>query len=295
MASPPQLAALLEEIRLAVDGELDRWLPPADESPVRLHEAMRYAVFAGGKRLRPALAIVTARGFGVPDRDVLPPAASLELVHTYSLIHDDLPCMDDDDLRRGLPTCHKKFGEAVAVLAGDALLTLAFEVIASFDANAGVRAELGRVLARAAGSRGMVAGQVLDLEGEGAPPTASRVEAIHRRKTAALLGASVVMGVVAARADRDLWARYQAFGENLGLAFQIVDDILDLEGTSEKLGKTPGKDVAQEKLTYPAAVGVEAARLEARRLTEKAKGCIDGLPAQDTLAAIAVRLLNRIA
>jgi geranylgeranyl diphosphate synthase type II len=246
----------------AVDAALDRWVPPESENPSTIHRAMRYSLFAGGKRIRPLLCIAAAEAVSPAPAGIESAACALELIHTYSLIHDDLPALDNDDLRRGRPTCHKVFGDAMAILAGDALLTLAFEALSKLEnADACRRIELVRELATAAGTvGGMIGGQVNDLEGEGQPPTASLLESIHRAKTGALLRASVRMGAIYAGADPGELAALTAFGEHIGLAFQIVDDVLDVEQSSEALGKTAGKDAAQKKITFPAVYGIERSR-----------------------------------
>lgn len=240
-----------------IDAALDRLLPAETEPPETIHRAMRYSVFAGGKRIRPILCLEAARAVAGADvagiEDV---ACSLELIHTYSLIHDDLPALDNDDLRRGRPTSHKVFGEAMAILAGDALLTFAFEVLAR-AASAALVAEL----AHAAGtSGGMIAGQVHDIEGENQPPAEELLERIHRAKTGALLRCSLRLGAMHAGAAGAQLQALSRFGEHIGLAFQIVDDILDVTQTSEQLGKTAGKDAAQHKITFPAVYGLEASR-----------------------------------
>lgn len=260
-----ELLPFLSWARQEVDRILDRLLPRSEEPPAALHTAMRYALFAGGKRLRPALTLAACEALGGAASAALAPAAALEMIHTYSLIHDDLPCMDDDDLRRGRPTCHKVHGEAVALLAGDALLTAAFGVLAAEVADPDQARELAGLLARAAGSLGMVGGQVLDLEGEGAPPGLDRVEAIHRRKTAALLAACLEAGAVAAGASPERRALMAEAGLALGLAFQIQDDVLDETSDAAALGKTPGKDRRTGKQTWPACVGLDSSRAEAER------------------------------
>ncbi len=244
-----------------IDQALDRVLPLESENPSTIHRAMRYSVFAGGKRVRPLLAIAAADVI-VPDAPGIETAAcSLELIHTYSLIHDDLPALDNDDLRRGRPTCHKVFGDAMAILAGDSLLTLAFELLSKLYAPAERRIELVRELSTASGTiGGMIGGQVNDIEGEQQKPTAELLESIHRAKTGALLRASVRMGAIYAGADRSQLDALTAFGEHIGLAFQIVDDVLDVEQSSEALGKTAGKDAKQQKITFPAVYGIEKSR-----------------------------------
>ncbi len=249
----------LQENRRLVDSALDRGVPAESVPPETIHKAMRYSLFAGGKRIRPVLAIAAAQAVSDAPLGVESAACALELVHTYSLIHDDLPALDNDDLRRGRPTCHKVYGEAMAILAGDALLTLAFEVLSKLDTLDAVRKVwLIQELASASGTLGgLIAGQVNDLEGEGKHPTAHRLESIHRAKTGALLRASVRLGAIYAGADQEQLAALSCYGEHLGLAFQIVDDILDVEQSSEALGKTAGKDAQQHKITFPAVYGPE--------------------------------------
>jgi geranylgeranyl diphosphate synthase type II len=245
----------------AIEQTLDGLTPPQHAGPEAIHKAMRYSLFAGGKRIRPILCIAAAEAVADVAPGVEAAACSLELVHTYSLIHDDLPALDNDDLRRGRPTCHKVFGDAMAILAGDALLTLAFQVLAQLRVDGHRRALLAEELATAAGTvGGMIGGQVYDLEGEGKRPTAILLEQIHRAKTGALLRASVRMGGIYAGADEVQLAALSKYGEHVGLAFQIVDDILDVEQPSEKLGKTAGKDAEQHKITFPAVYGMERSR-----------------------------------
>jgi len=255
------LAEYMARQQRAVEAALDRWVPGEDENPGTIHRAMRYSLFAGGKRVRPLLAMAAAEAVSDAPSGIESCACALEMIHTYSLIHDDLPALDNDDLRRGRPTCHKVFGDAMAILAGDALLTLAFEVLAKLDAGAERRVELVRELAMASGTvGGMIGGQVNDIEGEGKHPTARLLESIHRAKTGALLRASVRMGAIYAGADAQQLRALSGFGEHVGLAFQIVDDILDVEQSSEALGKTAGKDAAQNKITFPAVYGIERSR-----------------------------------
>lgn len=256
------LAEYMAAQQKAVDAALDRWVPPQDENPATIHNAMRYSLFAGGKRIRPLLAIAAAQAVSDAPVGIESCACALEMIHTYSLIHDDLPALDNDDVRRGRPTCHKVFGDAMAILAGDALLTLAFEVLAKMEyADAARRIELVRELATASGTvGGMIGGQVNDIEGEGKHPTAQLLESIHRAKTGALLRASVRMGAIFAGAAAEQLAALTSFGEHIGLAFQIVDDMLDVEQSSEALGKTAGKDAAQHKITFPAVYGIERSR-----------------------------------
>ena len=270
----------LKESRAWAERELERALPAGSVHPARIHEAMRYAIFGGGKRLRPALVRLMCAHFGGRDDDAAPAAVAIECVHTYSLVHDDLPCMDDDDLRRGRPTCHKVYGEAMAVLAGDALLTYAFRVLARAGANGG---ELCAILSEGAGPAGMVGGQVLDLE----PPapshgrlTRERVEDIHLLKTAALIASATEMGACAAGADRRARDLARAYGLALGRCFQAVDDVLDVTGDAATLGKTPGKDAHLGKPTLVAALGLDGAREEARRLAREAERAAIELSAQ---------------
>lgn len=248
-----------------IEEALERLLPGSHAVPETIHKAMRYSVQAGGKRIRPVLCLEAAHVIEDETPGIEHPACALEMVHTYSLIHDDLPALDNDDLRRGRPTCHKVFGEAMAILAGDALLTRAFEVLSETPgASAEARVQLVAELASAGGTRGgMIGGQVLDLEGEGKPPTAELLEGIHRAKTGALLRASIRMGAILAGANAEQLDALTRFGEHLGLAFQIVDDVLDVEQSSEALGKTAGKDAAQQKITFPAVYGLEQSRVMA--------------------------------
>jgi geranylgeranyl diphosphate synthase, type II len=259
-----------------VDQALDRWVPPESENPATLHRAMRYSLFAGGKRLRPLLAIAAADAVSDSPDGIENAACSLELIHTYSLIHDDLPALDNDELRRGRPTCHKVFGDAIAILAGDALLTLAFEVLSKLDICPDRRISLVAELATASGTvGGMIGGQVNDLEGEGKSPTAELLESIHRAKTGALLRASVRIGAIYSHASPDQLAVLSRFGEHIGLAFQIVDDLLDVEQPSEALGKTAGKDAKQKKITFPAVHGIERSREMAEQELTQAHRALD--------------------
>lgn len=252
---------LAEQVR-DIDAVLDHWVPAETVEPTSIHRAMRYSLFAGGKRIRPVLCIAAARAVSDAPVGVENAAATLEMIHTYSLIHDDLPALDNDDLRRGRATNHKVFGEAMAILAGDSLLTLAFEVLSRLE-HIGPERKIRLVeeLARASGTvGGMIGGQVHDIEGERKPPTALLLESIHRAKTGALLRASVRMGAIYAGATEEELAGLSAYGEHAGLAFQIVDDVLDIEESSEALGKTAGKDQAQQKITFPAVYGLETSR-----------------------------------
>jgi geranylgeranyl diphosphate synthase, type II len=250
------LSDYLAHTTARVDAALQRWVPEETVPPENLHRAMRYSLFAGGKRIRPVLCIAAAQAVSDHVPGLEDAACSLELIHTYSLIHDDLPALDNDDLRRGRPTCHKIFGEAIAILAGDALLTLAFQVLSC--SHTADPAALIRELSSASGTvGGMIGGQVHDIEGEGQPPTPELLESIHRAKTGALLRASVRMGAICARATAEQYDALSCYGEHVGLAFQIVDDVLDVEQSSEELGKTAGKDAQQGKITFPAVYGLD--------------------------------------
>lgn len=279
-----------------VDRALDQFLPKGTTKPATIHRAMRYSLFAGGKRMRPVLCFAASEACGGDSaEEALPAACAVECVHTYSLVHDDLPCMDDDDLRRGRPTSHKVFGEGIAVLAGDALLTQAFEILASAKPTPRHSvAVMIRELALAAGSRMLIAGQVADLEGEGRKATREQLRFIHERKTAAMIECSLRLGAMSANATPAKLAALTDFGRNLGLAFQVIDDILDVTQTSEKLGKSAGKDLTAEKTTYPSVIGLEASRREAQRLTEAARSALKPFGSRGRrLAEIADHLLAR--
>jgi geranylgeranyl diphosphate synthase type II len=259
---------------------LDRLVPSETTRPEQLHKAMRYSLLAGGKRLRPALVLAAGEAFGAQTNQLMPAACAIEMIHTYSLIHDDLPAMDNDDLRRGRPTCHKAFTEAVAILAGDALLALAFQVLSSPSAtvDAGRQLRVIREIVAAAGTvDALVGGQMADIESEGKEADASTVEYIHRSKTGAMICASVVSGGIIGGASEDQLGRLREYGWRIGLAFQIADDILDVTSTSEQLGKTPGKDQAANKATYPAVHGVAASAARARELVDEAIGVVSSL------------------
>ncbi len=289
------IATYLRKASQDVDSALSRLLPRASTRPSTIHEAMRYSIFAGGKRLRPILCLAAAEACGGDRNPALRPACAVECIHTYSLIHDDLPCMDDDDLRRGRPTAHKVFGEGLAVLAGDALLTVAFEILADVESSCRYPvAEFIRLLARASGSRNLIAGQVADLEGEGVTGTRSDLRFIHERKTAALIEVSLALGAMTANAPPATRDALMSFGRRLGLAFQIIDDILDVTQPTEKLGKSAGKDLAADKTTYPSVIGLEASRKEARRITVEAHRALDPLGSDaNRLREIADYLLAR--
>ncbi|MGH9430906.1 MAG: polyprenyl synthetase family protein [Terriglobia bacterium] len=270
--SADSLAAYFETERSRVDAELDRLLPGAGNYPESIHRAMRYSVFAGGKRLRPILCLEAGRLFGGEDPTLLPPACALELIHTYSLVHDDLPALDDDDLRRGKPACHKEFGEATAILAGDALLTLAFEIVSgSSVSSTEARLRVIHELACAIGTRGgMVAGQVMDLESVDGLPNPDLVQFIDQAKTGSLLRMAVRTGAILAGASETDLTGVTQYGAKIGLAFQIADDLLDVLGSKESLGKAVGKDDSQHKATYPALYGVGRSREIALELVVEA-------------------------
>lgn len=283
------ISTYLQDAQAQVDTALKDCLPHAGTRPPVLHEAMRYCVLNGGKRIRPILCIAAAEAFGVPRKKVLQPAAALELFHSSTLVHDDLPCMDDDDLRRGLPTCHVKFGEANAVLTGDALMIQAFQILAESGNPA-----LSLELAKAAGSLGVIAGQVEDLAAENCAPNADLVEFIHMNKTAILIRAAVRMGALVGGADEAELENLSLFGEKIGLAFQIEDDILDETSTDDILGKPTGSDLEQHKLTYPAVHGMAAAQAKVEKLTHEAIAALDTLShSTETLRTIAEYLMNR--
>jgi len=275
MRASDALTASWKKLAARVDAALDRFLPAADTAPTALHRAMRYSVFAGGKRLRPVLCLLAARVVTAATHAAMPAACALEMVHTYSLIHDDLPAMDDDDLRRGKATSHRKFGEALAILAGDALLTLAFETVARRTREKTVAARLCEELALAAGTSGMVAGQVFDVLSEGKAPDRGLVEEIHKRKTAALIRASVRMGAIAAGAPPGELRALTRYAGALGLLFQITDDLLDETGSDVAMGKRLHKDAGRGKQTYPRAFGIETSRRIARKHTRRAEAALD--------------------
>jgi geranylgeranyl diphosphate synthase, type II len=296
----------LKEIRQTgadlTDRTLDRLLPQEDTTPSSIHRAMRHSTFAGGKRLRPVLVMEAARMIHARGRidGVLPAGveelgAAIEMLHTYSLIHDDLPALDNDDLRRGKPTCHVVFGEAIAILAGDALQTLAYQTLAGLRCPAPATVEIVRLIAEATGTvEGMIGGQVLDLEGEHARHTAESVDAIHRAKTGALLRVSLVTGGVYAGGDSDDVRRLTEFGRKAGLAFQIVDDVLDVTQDSEQLGKTAGKDLTSDKATWPSVFGIERSRADADRLIAEAFAMLEPYgAAAEGLKAVARYLVER--
>lgn len=290
------LSQTLEEGRKLADSALERLLPRAEQRPSSIHTAMRHSVFAGGKRIRPILCMEAARAVAgeLPD-GVEDLGAALEMLHTYSLIHDDLPALDNDDLRRGRPTCHKVFGEAIAILAGDALQTQAYEVLSSLRCSADARVKIIAEISGATGTvDGMIGGQVVDLEAEHTKADAEMLEYIHRAKTAALITASVTSGGIYAGASEEQTTHLRCFGQSIGLAFQIVDDILDVTQTSAQLGKTAGKDLASEKATYPALFGLEESKKKAATLLQAASKAVEHFGSRgDCLKALARFLVER--
>ncbi len=289
------LQAYLNSQTLAVNQALDRFLPRSQTKPATIHKAMRYSLFAGGKRLRPALCLAAAEACGGDNLDTMPLACAVECIHTYSLIHDDLPAMDNDDYRRGKLTSHKVFGEGIAILAGDALLTQAFEIAAQCKGWPRYSHQtVFRELTHAAGSLQLIAGQVADLEGEGKAISASQLKYIHERKTSALLCCAVRLGGMSANCTRSQLQALTDFGYNVGLAFQVIDDILDITQSSEQLGKTAGKDAAAQKATYPSIIGLDRSRQIARRLTDRAFAALRPLKGKSSvLEALASHLLKR--
>ena len=280
----------LKQASSRVNSALEEFLPAEDEAPADLHKAVRYSIFAGGKRLRPALALASFEACHGQGDDILLAACALEMTHTFSLIHDDLPCMDNDDFRRGRPTNHKVFGEALAILACDSLLVYAFELLARTS-----RPECVATLAKGLGTKGMLGGQVVDIQSEGKSVGLETVNYIHRHKTAALIEASLVLGAQMADAEDGVIAGIGAFGNKIGLAFQIVDDVLDLEQTTETLGKDAGSDLAKGKATYPAVVGIAQSKAMALQLVEEAKAELRKLRIQSTvLELIADYIITRV-
>ncbi len=294
--SVTELQTFAAGARKLVDSRLDQLLPPETVSPTTVHSAIRWSVFAGGKRFRPMLLLAVGETFGATSDKLVDTACALEMIHTYSLIHDDLPSMDNDDLRRGRATCHVRFGEATAILAGDALQTLAFETVAADkQLTAAKRVELIAEITRASGTpAGMVAGQASDLEAESRPVSAAELEQIHRLKTGALISAAARCGAIIADASETELACVSNYAAQLGLLFQITDDLLDLTATAETLGKTPGKDLRSEKATYPALYGVDATHTHLQRAHQAACASLNSLPqSTELLRAIADYILNR--
>ena len=275
----------LERHKAWVERSLNEWMPSLHEPPTRLHDAMRYSVMAGGKRLRPILALAAGELVGADPGKLIKPALALEIFHTYTLIHDDLPCMDNDDLRRGIPTAHKKFDEATAVLAGDALLTLAFEWLAEHSA------QLVTELASAGGHAGVIAGQVADLAAETTPPDAEMLDYIHLNKTAALLRCSIRIGAIVGEADSNTLEALSSFGNDIGLAFQIIDDILDATADTETLGKPAGSDQEQGKTTYVDLYGIDAARERADAMYQRALATLRHLEGDTTVLEALARFI----
>jgi geranylgeranyl diphosphate synthase type II len=292
------LKAYLEERRGLVNRALEGYLPAVRGPAFRVTQAMHYSLFAGGKRLRPILCLAAAEAVGGDPGEALPVACALEMIHTYSLIHDDLPAMDDDDLRRGQPTCHKQFDEATAILAGDGLLTEAFHTMAAiatrYEGREAVWLEVMRLVADAAGYQGMVGGQMLDLLAEGRRVTLKELETIHRHKTGALLTAAVRAGALVGGGSRAEVTQLTSYGEKFGLSFQITDDLLDVEGEAAEMGKAPGMDAKRGKATYPALLGLEATRKYARSLVEEAVAALEPFQARaEPLRELALYLLAR--
>jgi geranylgeranyl diphosphate synthase type II len=295
-AQVPSTAVALDERRRAIEDALDRSLPPASAWPDTIHRAIRYSLFAGGKRIRPLLALAAAEAAGGDGDEVLSFACAVEMIHTYSLIHDDLPAMDDDDLRRGKPTCHKVFGEAMAILAGDALLTRAFHLVVEIPAEVEGerlrrRLQAAAILGEACGTAGLIGGQVLDLESEGRAVDGASLERLHRAKTGALLAACVRGGAVLGRASASTLACLERYASAIGLAFQVVDDILDATEGAERLGKTAGKDRAAGKATYVGVHGLDGARRIAAQLLAEAREAVAPLGPRGELLDTLARLI----
>ncbi len=288
----------IQERKEVIDKALERYLPKPAGPEGKVIEAMRYSVSAGGKRVRPILLMAACDAVGGDSKELLPAACALECVHTYSLIHDDLPAMDDDDLRRGKPTCHKVFGEAIAILAGDGLLTYAFELMAHDDLLKNCGSDLVTkaiyIFSKAAGVSGMVGGQTADVLFEGKPVDAETLAYIHSHKTGALIRASVEMGAILGRGDQNQIERLSSFGTALGLAFQVIDDLLDVVGDEEKLGKPVGSDIKNQKATYPALFGIEETRKRANELKEQALSALSAFGEEaEPLRAIARYVVER--
>ncbi len=290
-----ELKPYLERRRQMVEEALQAALPAEEGPEARVVESMRYSLFAGGKRLRPILSLAAAEAVGGEPEDAVPVGCALEMIHTYSLIHDDLPAMDDDDLRRGKPTNHKVFGEAIAILAGDALLTQAFVLLSDYRASLPERAvQIIQVVAKAASYRGMVGGQVVDMLSQNRPADLETVQQMHSRKTAALIAAATEAGALAGKGAEAQVAAMARYGRSVGLAFQIADDILDIEGDAELLGKSTGADAARGKVTYPAAVGLERSREAAKELVDDALTALEGFNEEaDPLRLMANYVITR--
>lgn len=278
----------------AIEQRLQQLLPNVTEEPTLLHEAMSYSCLAPGKRLRPILTLLCTEAVGGNSQQALDAGCAIEMIHCFSLIHDDLPALDDDDLRRGMPTCHIKYGEAVAILAGDALFALAFEVLANQDAPAGQVVRTMQVLTRSVGSYGLVGGETIDILSEGKPISVELLDVIHNRKTASLIGASCEIGAILGSGTAEQVAKLKTYGECIGLAFQIADDLLNETGTPEQLGKSAGSDRDRQKATYPAIHGIEMSRAKAHQLVATAHECVIGLNKQQELQALASFTVNRL-
>lgn len=296
--SDDSLTAYITTCQARINRALQQWLPPERTQPVQLHQAMRYAALGQGKRIRPTLVYATAKALNIMPSRVDAPAVAVELIHAYSLVHDDLPAMDDDDLRRGQPTCHKAFDEATAILAGDALQTLAFRILSHYcheDIPAHTRLQMIDALALASGSRGMAGGQAIDMESVGKDLQLVELENMHIHKTGALIRASIQLGLLpASDVSDDQKAKLDHYGKCIGLAFQVRDDILDIEGHSDTIGKTQGKDVANEKPTYPQLLGLAGAKEKNAELHEDALAALSGFDEKaDTLRAIANFIVGR--
>lgn len=297
MAESAQVASLLRHWRDQVDQAITAALPDANQEPRRLHRAMRHAALLGGKRIRPLLVHATGDSLGMDNQALTAPAAAVELIHAYSLVHDDLPAMDDDQLRRGQPTVHVAFDEATAILAGDALQSLAFSLLAHAPVSAEIRVQMLAELADAAGVAGMCGGQALDIDATGQPTTVEGLQRLHALKTGALLRASVRLGAIVAQADAATRGQLDRYAEALGLAFQIRDDLLDIEGDSATLGKTAGKDIAQDKATYPAIIGIDGSRQKLRDLAARMDDALAALAqagaSTDVLRQLATDVIQR--
>lgn len=284
----------VKEKRELVNITIDRFLPRKDEYPKIIHKAMRYTLFAGGKRIRPYLTITTYQLFGHMDKKILPVAAAIELIHTYSLIHDDLPDIDNDDLRRGKPACHVEFGEDIAMLAGDALIVEAFKILITVEVKSKVKVELLKEFAEATGNTGLIAGQVVDIDSEGKYVSPKTLDYIHMNKTAKLITTAVRFGAIMAEAGEDDLEKMTEFGKTLGMLFQIGDDILDVEGSEEKMGKKTGLDAQRGKATYPKIYGIEKAKEKAQELQKKAQDIISYYgPKAEFLKKICVYIATR--
>ena len=287
-------SSYLNTCRSRIEGALRQHLPSLQRLPIELHEAMHYSVMTPGKRIRPLLVYAAGYAFGATPDILDKPACAVEFIHVFSLIHDDLPAMDDDDLRRGQPTCHVKFGEAVAILAGDALQSLAFEVLCDCDIDDSIRLKMIATLAGASGSHGMAGGQVMDLTATGSSPTLTELENLHIHKTGALIRSSVLMGAMTATGETRQLQQLDHYGKCIGLAFQIVDDILDITGNTESLGKTGGKDAAQQKTTYASLLGLSQARERATQLYDDAIASLDSFDERaDPLRELAKLIIHR--